>query len=71
MTQRRWTCPHCHAEGWSADGAMPPHDRSAGGSCRPSGQVSDREAARLFSQSMGIAFEPVADWVVRCKEGRS
>lgn len=24
-------------------------------------------AARLFSQTMGMAFEPVADWVARCK----
>ena len=42
IARHRWKCPHCHAEGWGAYG---PHDRTEGRACRPSGQVSEREAA--------------------------
>lgn len=36
--QRRWSCPHCNASGWSTPGQTydprTDHDRPAGGQCR-------------------------------------
>lgn len=46
--QKRWNCPHCGTEGWSSDGAMPPHDTRNGVSCRPSGQISEKRARARF-----------------------
>lgn len=51
----RWRCRHCGTAGW---GAMPPHDRPTGVSCRASGQRSEREAkaalARRLRDSDGV-----------------
>jgi hypothetical protein len=40
-----WVCPHCGTSGVSGS-SVSPHDTPHGTSCRPSGQVSEREAGR-------------------------
>ena len=50
----RWQCPYCRGEGWSSDGSMPPHDRHGGGSCRPSGQRSEREIKREIKRDLDL-----------------
>jgi hypothetical protein len=63
--QRRWQCWHCKTGGWSADGAMPPHDKRAGGPCRASGQRTEREIREALASeirmggrfTVGGAFE--------------
>jgi len=48
--QRRWYCPHCFTEGWSADGSLPPHDTFDGKPCRKSGALTEHELRTIHRQ---------------------
>jgi hypothetical protein len=50
----RWYCRYCGTAGWSRDGILRPHDRKEGGSCRASGQRSERELKRAFRPTIPL-----------------
>jgi hypothetical protein len=63
MKQKRWTCRICGATGWrSSSGTLPAHDRPQGGSCRASGQRTERE----FKHRLGDEIaEQERGWAAR------